>query len=132
MRRHRTNAVRLVVLVGWLLGVAGGGHAQSLDPQSLIGDWVGTWQGKLASASGPYRLVVEQVNGDKVLGHVETTSGRSKQNAPTSFKIAGAVKGNHLTYGTKNYQVDLEVNGSEMRGTWTGLAHRDLTLVKQK
>ncbi len=121
-----------MVAVGWLLGVAVGGHAQSLDPQSLIGDWVGTWQGKLASTSGPYRLVIERVNGTKVNGHVETTGGRSKQDAPVSFRIAGEVKGNHLTYGTKNYQVDLEVNGSEMRGTWTGLAHRDLTLVKQK
>ena len=132
MRRPRTNAVLLVMVVGWLLGVAVGGHAQSLDPQSLIGDWVGTWQGRLASASGPYRLVIERVNGDKVHGHVETTSGRSKQDAPTSFRIAGEVKGNHVTYGTSNYQVDLEVNGTEMRGTWNGLAHRDLTLVKQK
>ena len=132
MRRHRTSGVLLVVVVGWLLGVPMSGHAQSLDPQSLIGHWAGTWQGKLASASGPCRLVIERVNGDMVHGHVETTGGRSKQDAPTWFKIAGVVKGNHLTYGTNNYQVDLEVNGSEMRGTWTGLAHRDLTLVKQK
>jgi hypothetical protein len=132
MLRHRPNVVLLVMVVGGLLGVAVGGHAQALDPQSLIGDWVGTWQGKLASQSGPYRLVIERVKGDKVQGHVETISGRVKQNAPTSFRIAGVVKGNHLTYGTSNYQVDLEVNGSEMRGTWTGMAHRDLTLVKQK
>ena len=132
MQRHRTNGVLLVVVVGVLLGVAVNGDAQAPDPQSLLGEWIGTWTGRLASASGPYRLVIERVDGRRVRGHVETTGGRNQQGAPVSFRIAGVLKGNHLTYGASNSPVDLEVNGSEMRGTWTGLAHRDITLNKMK
>ena len=131
MRNHRVKGVRLLIVLGLLIGAPGQGRAQSLDPQSLLGEWVGTWAGKLASANGPYRLTVEAVDGDKVRGHVDTTGSTRQQNAPVTFPIRGVLRGNHLTYGTKNYEVDLEVNGSEMRGTWTGLAHRDITLTKK-
>jgi hypothetical protein len=48
-----------------------------------------------------------------------------------TFRVAGTLEGNHLRYGTGNYTVDLEINGSEMRGTWSGLAHRDVSLRKR-
>jgi hypothetical protein len=131
MRSHLVNGVRLLVVLGLLVGLPGHGRAQTIDPQSLLGEWVGTWAGKLASASGPYRLTIEAVDGDMVRGHVDTTGAPRQQNAPVTFPIRGVLRGNHLTYGTSNYTVDLEVNGSEMRGTWTGMAHRDITLTKK-
>jgi hypothetical protein len=96
-----------------------------------VGEWVGTWAARLASASGPYRLVIERVAGGKVHGYVETTGGRNQPNPPATFRIAGTLEGNHLRYGTDNYTVDLEISGSEMRGTWSGRAHRDLSLRKR-
>ena len=77
MRNHRVNGVLILVGVGLMgmVGVPGHGRTQSIDPLSLLGEWVGTWQGKLASASGPYRLTIEAIDGDKVRGHVETTGG---------------------------------------------------------
>jgi len=43
-----------------------------LDPQSLIGDWNGSWTNKKAQGvNGQYHLRIEQVNGNKVYGQVE-------------------------------------------------------------
>jgi len=117
-----------VLFFGLLLGVPVDGCAQPLEPQSLIGEWIGTWKGKLASVSGPYRLTIQSIDGEKVRGRVETSGGRGENH---TYPITGVLRGNHLTYGTSNFTVDLEISGSEMQGNWSGLVQREITLTKK-
>ena len=128
MRRHCVNGVLALVLFGLLLGVPVNGCAQPLEPQSLIGEWIGTWEGKMASVSGPYRLTIQRIDGEKVRGRVETSGGRGENR---TFPITGVLRGNHLTYGTSNFTVDLEISGSEMHGNWSGLVQREISLTKK-
>ena len=128
MQRNCVNGVLALVLFGLLLGVPVNSCAQPLEPQSLIGEWIGTWQGKLASVSGSYRLTIQRIDGEKVRGHVETSGERGENR---TFPITGVLRGNHLTYGTSNYTVDLEISGSEMRGNWSGLVKREISLTKK-
>jgi hypothetical protein len=131
MRRNSVKGCLLFLLFGLLLGAPFNSGAQPLDPQSLIGAWIGTWKGKLASVSGPYELIIESIDGEKVRGHVETTGAGSRQDAPVKFRITGLLQGNHLTYGTATYVVDLEIRGSQMRGTWSGFVQREISLTKK-
>ena len=102
--------------------------SQAIDPQSLIGEWQGTWETRSGEArgGGQYYLTIEKVEGGKVYGKVTVTGRRSND-----FKFVGALEGNRLTYGSTT-RTELEIRDDQMKGTSTGGANRAITLSKKK
>ena len=98
-----------------------------VDPQSLVGEWRGSWvdkrQGKV---NGQYSLTIDKVDGDKVSG-TGVLSGRRT----TEFKFNGTLAGDRLTFGRETV-TDLVIQGTQMRGTSEGPnAARSISLTKQ-
>jgi len=125
----RTMRHALVVLSTFALVLGFGvpaAEAQSIDPQSLAGEWRGQAVHTEKGQSGPYNLTIVKVEGDRVSLRIER-SGR------TSNAI-GTLNGNTLTYGGARATTELTIsdNGKEMRGTWTGSGGRaSISLTKQ-
>jgi hypothetical protein len=101
-----------------------------LDPQSLVGEWSGSWMNKrLQGANGQYHLTIEQVQGDKVYGQV-VMSGRET----VQFKLVGTLAGNRLTFGSVN-PTELLIEGNQMKGSTQGSVRAnplDIALTKTK
>jgi hypothetical protein len=96
------------------LGVSAWSQAP-LDPQSLIGDWNGSWTNKKAQGvNGQYHLMIEQVNGKKVYGQVEFSGPQTAQ-----FKLLGTLDGNRLTFGGPN-PTEFLIEGNQMKGSSQG------------
>jgi len=115
------SALALVLRLGIL-----GAEAQSIDPQSLTGEWQGQAVRAERGQSGPYNLTVVKVEGDRVSLQIER-SGRTS-------KAIGTLKGKTLTYGGGQGETELTIsdNGKEMRGTWTGSGGRaNISLTKK-
>jgi hypothetical protein len=88
---------------------------EALDPQSLVGEWRGSWiDKKRPGANGQYFLTIEQVHANKVYGQVAISGRESVQ-----FKIVGTLAGNRLTFGTQN-PTELLIEGKQMRGSAQG------------
>ena len=103
-----------------------------LDPQSLVGEWSGSWTGKhYAGANGRYHLTIEQVKGDKVYGQVSFTTPEK----PTfQHKLVGTLDRNRLTFGSVN-PTELLIEGNQMTGSSQGAPRAnpwDITLTKTK
>ena len=97
------------------------------DPQSLVGEWVGTWNDRnLSRTNGKYYLTIEKVEGNKVFGKGETTTNRNNQ-----FRFQGTFDGSRLTFG-RDIITELMVDGDRMEGTSTGRANWRILLNKQK
>jgi hypothetical protein len=127
-------AKRRLVLVGLAISVAAalvpvaGVVAQNVDPQSLVGQWTGTWTEKSESKmNGPYYITIERVDGNRVFGRCEVHSRSGK----TEFQFVGTLAGNRLTYGRDNV-ADLTIDGNRMEGTAIGRTNWRLKLNKQK
>ena len=101
-----------------------------LDPQSLVGEWSGSWRDtQKPGANGQYHLTVEEVKGDKVYGQV-VISGRET----LQFKLLGTLAGNRLTFSSANPTV-LVIEGNQMRGNSQGSVRAnpmDIALMKTK
>ena len=126
-------AKRRLVLAGLALSVAAvvvpvaGVVAQNVDPQSLVGQWTGTWTEKSESKmSGRYYITIEKVEGKSVFGRGEVHSRSGK----TEFQFVGPLEG-RLTYARDNV-VDLTIDGNRMEGTAIGKTNWRLKLNKQK
>jgi hypothetical protein len=102
----------------------------TLDPQSLIGNWSGSWTNKLLrSANGQYHLKIEQVRGNKVYGLVDISGTSSIQ-----YRLDGTLDGNRLTFGTQN-PTELLIEGNQMKGSSQGSVRGnpwEITLTKIK
>jgi hypothetical protein len=117
-------AASLAVVFVPLAGVV----AQNVDPQSLVGQWNGTWTEKSESKmNGPYYITIEKVDGNRVFGRGEVHSMRGK----TEFQFVGTLEGNRLTYGRDNV-ADLTIDGNRMEGTAIGRTNWRVKLNKQK
>ena len=80
-----------------------------IDPQTLIGQWSGSWVGAHAAAeNGRYYLTITRIEGPKVIGKVEFVGKRT-----TEFMINGTLSGNRLTY----LRTELTIFGNRMSGT---------------
>jgi hypothetical protein len=104
-------------------------QAPSLDPQSLVGEWSGSWTtaGAVQSTrSGRYYLTIEKVVGDKVHG-----TGRVEGRGGRDFNFLGTLAGDHLKFGEANV-ADLVVSGNQMRGKIQGRVNWDVDLLKAK
>src|SRR4030095_15449723 len=126
-------AKRRLVLGGLAISVAAvvvpvaGVVAQNVDPQSLVGQWTGTWTEKSESKmNGPYYITIERVDGNKVFGRAEVHSRSGK----TEFQFVGTLQGNRLTYGRDNV-ADLTIDGNRMEGTALGRTNWRVKLNKQ-
>ena len=93
-----------------LMASPGSGAAQSntLDPQSLIGEWWGQWTTR-DGRTGQYYVSVESVNGQTVTGKVSGTVRSAFE-----FRFRGSLADRTLSFrGTQ-----LTIDGDTMRGTW--------------
>ena len=104
-----------------------------LDPQSLVGEWSGSWTNKHLPVNGRYSLTIEKVEGDKVYGQVYFTTPTGSR--PTvQFKIGGTLDRNRLTVGSQN-PTELLIEGNQMTGSSQGAPRAnpwDITLTKTK
>jgi hypothetical protein len=101
-----------------------------LDPQSLIGEWNGSWTNKkVQGVNGPYHLKIEQVQGNKVYGQVEISFRDTVR-----FRLVGTLDGNRLTFTPEN-PTELLIEGNQMKGTSQGSVRAnpmDIVLTKTK
>jgi hypothetical protein len=100
----------------------------AVDPQSLVGEWTGSWVDKREGKNnGQYSLTIEKVEGNQVHGRGELSVRRTSE-----FKFVGTLEGNRLTFG-RDTKVVLTIEGTQMRGTSESpTAARNITLNKTK
>jgi hypothetical protein len=102
--------------------------SQTIDSQSLVGAWEGTWPPRVGEAGvgGQYYLTIDRVDGNKVYGSGHVTGRRT-----ADFKFVGTLDGNRLTYGTAT-RTELElVTPTRMQGNATGNFNSAITLRKK-
>jgi hypothetical protein len=126
--RHST--LLFITTVAALAAVALAAWAQApLDPQSLVGEWSGTWQNKhYSGGNGQYHLTIERVEGNKVYGQV-VKSGQDR------FNIVGTLAGNRLKFGGSVNPTEVLIEGNQMKGSTQGAIRAnptDITLTKTK
>ena len=112
------NLLRLALVVITVASLASMGWAQSeLDPQALIGEWIGKWisgatsggPGPRIGKEGPFALTITQVDGKVVHGVVQV--------AGTTTKIRATLEANQLRFGNEQINTELTIDGNRMRGT---------------
>jgi hypothetical protein len=133
---HGRVVFRRLFLLASIVGVAALAvpvwSQETIDPQSVVGVWTGSWtnrqwSGRSAGGTGDYTLTLERVEGSQVYGR-GTFYGPKGTN---EFDVVGTLDGNRLTYGKKPVTKLLIQKGS-MTGTWEGQITRDITLYKRK
>ena len=99
----------------------------SPDPQSLVGDWWGSWRARAQKGRGDYALTIERVEGAQV-------HGRAKATGPwkADFEFTGRIDGKKLTFGREDAATELVIDGKRMFGAFRGTITRDIELVKSK
>ncbi len=114
-------------------------QAQAFDPQSLVGEWVGTFVPKhspgAAPASSRYTMVIKRVAEPKVFLHVEVAG-----HLQWGFDGIGTLDGNRLTYARTELTIYVGDTMMEMRGSAAGgslsapgfAMERYITLYKKK
>lgn len=123
-RRRALLAVGCAVLLALLAGPSR--SEEAVDPQSLVGQWGGSWTDKASGKlTGQYWLTIDRVRGRRVFGEVEA-SGPPRS---AKFKFAGTLDGNRLRFTSGSAVTELTVHGQEMRG---GTALRAFNLTKRK
>jgi hypothetical protein len=117
----------VVLVVGAIPGTVSG---QTLDPQSLISEWSGTWQSTgpdTAAYRGQYVLTIKRIEGAKVFCHVFVTNPRGNSQGEPVATLAG----NRLSWGGQ-FPTEFTVSGTEMRGSRQGgPAPLEITLKKK-
>jgi hypothetical protein len=132
MRRRFVVTVLILVMLGLAPSLQGLAQAP-LDPQALIGEWVGKWtrtilpgHGRYGGQEGPYALTIDRVDGNHVFGTVNY-QGQSRT-------IRANLSGNRLTFGNERFTTALNIDGDQIRGTLEGggVPPREIALVKKK
>jgi hypothetical protein len=86
--------------------------AQTVDPQSLVGEWEGTWSGVSArDVQGTFRMTVTKVERSQVHGRIER-EGWGRQVAPARFDFVGTLEGNKLVFTFPGNSVELTISGT--------------------
>ena len=127
MKRPATkSAVFTLAVVGLILSVSAASAQSLIDPQSLVGEWQGTWKGRTGNreTSSGYSLTVERVDGDKVSLKVLSI----EQAVREEQSVQGRLNGNVLTYG----RVTLTIDGNRMTGKSSAGRGREIELMKSK
>jgi hypothetical protein len=134
VRSIRRTHLTYVSLACLALLLAFGVHevrAADLDPQSLLGEWQGTWS--MASSrgtTGNYYITINKVEGDKVYGRSERpASGNSAQ---SNWNFVGTLAGSVVTVKTPDLAMELTITGKNMTGWSIVRGNRfDLNLAKK-
>jgi hypothetical protein len=110
---------------------------RDFDPQSLVGEWVGSWAPGSGGSYGaaprqvPYILTIRGVAEPKVFMHLEVIGIRHFET-----DLVGILAGNRLTYGRTQLTIYDLGNLMEMRGTAEppdeSSVPRQITLHKKK
>lgn len=127
--RNRLIVTGLACLA--LLGLAVGAEAQAVDPQSLIGEWQGTWNlANPKSVNGQYYLTIKTVEGNKVQGRVERSNIRA--GITPDFNVTGTLTGNVLKFQSGPANTELTIDGNQMSGQMFGSTRAEISLTKKK
>lgn len=106
-------------------------EAQTLDPQSLLGEWQGSWSGSNAPGrGGQYNMSIRTVEGNRVRGRVERSNVAA--GITPDFNFIGTVTGNVLKFQGGPTTTELTIDGDQMRGQMYGTARMDISLSKRK
>ena len=116
----------IVALVSWASA-----QNAAVDPQTLVGQWVGNWANRGAARGGRYYLTIEKVEGDKVYLRIERPDLKDSSQ-PKDVEGVGTLTGNHLSYAPPRIaQTDLTIDGNKMSGTSQGRATLEIELLKK-
>ncbi len=127
--RNRLIVTGLACLA--LLGLAMGAEAQAVDPQSLIGEWQGTWNlANPKGVNGQYYLTIKTVEGNKVQGRVERSNVR--KGITPDFNFTGTLTGNVLKFQAGPSNTELTIDGNQMSGEMFGSTRAEISLTKKK
>jgi hypothetical protein len=107
----KTLAVASVVMVLLVNAAYGQTLTNAVDPQSLLGEWVGTIKGP---ATFDYYLTLTKADGNKISGRAKTVGPRGGE-----YPIAGVVEGNVFKYKSTVHplSVELIIEGDTMKGS---------------
>jgi len=133
----RALLVAVLTLVTMMLVPGPPSSAQApLEPQALIGEWVGKWtgttlpgHGRHGGSGGPYALSINRVEGDSVFATLAF---------PAAFQgtrnVRATLSGSNLTFGNDRFTTALSIEGDQMRGAVTGggIPAREIALTKKK
>jgi hypothetical protein len=109
--------------------------AQSVDPQSLVGEWVGTWtMGSEAAVKADYNMTITKVEGNQVHGRVERAGwGRT---VPSEFDFVGTLEGDKLVLADSTHPGELTIYktnyGTQMKGTSVESIRFNISMTKKK
>ena len=110
----------LIVLAGFAVVAAftlPQARAQTVDPQSLVGQWAGTWaMANEPGVQGTHNMTISKVEGNQVYGHVDRI-GFGRAVATAHFDFIGTLDGDRLTFTGPAHTVELTISGTNMRGT---------------
>ena len=111
-------------------------QAQTVDPQSLIGEWRGAWAWtNNPSVNGQYYMTITKVEGDKVYGRVERGGLPAAYRAVANFNFAGTLSGYVLTFvvcaPAGKTELTISDGGKEMLVQGYGTNRVDISLSKK-
>ncbi len=127
------------VVVAGLLGLGMVSSARALEPQAIVGDWVGEWNNGLGVRDAVY-LTVTQVRGDRVEGTVywQATPGTASDNRDLVFvgTLIGStlsVRGGPTVPGSPamSFSCSVSRDGARMDGFFQGTGRSAVSFAKK-
>lgn len=127
------------VVVAGLLGLGMVSSAWALEPQAIVGDWVGEWSNGLGARDAVY-LTVIRVLGDRVEGTVfwRATPGTAADNRDLSF--VGTLVGSTLSVRAgatvpgspaMSFSCSVSRDGTRMDGFFQGTGRSAVSFAKK-
>jgi hypothetical protein len=114
------------VVVAGLLGLGLVSSARALEPQAIVGDWVGEWNNGLGVRDAVY-MTVTKVLGDRVEGTVywQATPGTASDNRDLVF--VGTLIGSPAM----SFSCSVSRDGAHMDGFFQGTGRSAVSLAKK-
>jgi hypothetical protein len=106
--------------------------AQTVDPQSLVGAWVGNWSFvSHGNTPGDYTMTVTKVEGNQVFGRIERGTGAYTSRMAT-YDFVGTLEDNKLVFGGSLSSGEVTIDGTQMRGTALENTRMNISMTKSK
>jgi hypothetical protein len=103
----------------------------AIDPQTLIGEWIGEWTPP-SGRGGKYYLTIEKIEGEKVQLRIERPD-LPDPSLPKDVRFVGTLTGNRLEYAPPRVpRTELTIDGNRMYGTAHGRGTLKIALQKKK
>jgi hypothetical protein len=127
------------VVVAGLLGLGMVSGARALEPQAIVGDWVGEWNNGLGVRDAVY-MTVTKVLGDRVEGTVywQATPGTASDNRDLVFvgTLIGStlsVRGGPTVPGSPamSFSCSVSRDGARMDGFFQGTGRSAVSFAKK-